>query len=311
MSPRPGAGQGGGGRGQGGGGRGRGGRGPGGGSGRSQGRAPRNDWGQGGRDDRRPAPRDDRQAGGPQRDRARAPRQREEAALPSDRLVYGRNPVRELLRAARRPVQQVYATTQVADVEWLAAAPVTIVSGDELADLAGTGDHQGVVAECGTYPYVPLADLVGKPGVVVVLDEITDPRNVGAIARSAEATGAVGLVLPERRSAHVTATVCKTSAGAIEHLKVAEVRNLSDALADLKAGGAWTYGAAMDGTPVGDLDLTGSVVFVLGGEGRGLRPRVAQSCDALVSLPMVGHVDSLNVSAAATVLLYTAFNAQR
>lgn len=301
MSPRPGGGQGGGGRGRGQGGGPRGGRGP--------GRPPRDDWNQ-----RGGSPRDERRQGGGtprDRDRQRAPRQRDEAAPPSDRLVYGRNPVRELLRAARRPVHQVYATTQVAGADWLAAAPVTIVSGDALADLAGTGDHQGVVAECGAYPYVPLSELVGQPGVVVVLDEITDPRNVGAIARSAEATGAVGLVLPERRSAHVTATVCKTSAGAIEHLKVAEVRNLSDALADLKAGGAWTYGAAMDGTPVGDLDLTGSVVFVLGGEGRGLRPRVAQNCDALVSLPMVGHVDSLNVSAAATVLLYTAFNAQR
>lgn len=252
--------------------------------------------------------------GGPPRDRQRAPRPahpRDDVGLPADRLVYGRNPVRELLRAARRPVQQVYATAQVAGTDWLAAAPVTVVSADDLVELSGTNDHQGVVAECGPYPYVSLAELVGQPGVIVVLDEITDPRNVGAIARSAEATGAVGLVLPERRSAHVTATVCKTSAGAIEHLKVAEVRNLSDALADLKAGGAWTYGAAMDGTPVDDLDLSGSVVFVLGGEGRGLRPRVAQSCDALVSLPMVGHVDSLNVSAAATVLLYSAFGAQR
>jgi 23S rRNA (guanosine2251-2'-O)-methyltransferase len=205
----------------------------------------------------------------------------------------------------------VYASEQVAGAEWLAAAPVSISSTDRLAELAGTHDHQGIVAECEPYPYVPLAKLIGKPGVVIVLDEITDPRNVGAIARTAEATGAIGLVLPERRSAHVNATVSKTSAGAIEHLKVAQVVNLSDTLEAFRKAGAWSYGAAMEGTPVGDLDLTGTVVFVLGGEGKGLRPRVASSCDSLVSLPMVGKVDSLNVSAAAAVLMYAAFTAQR
>ncbi len=204
----------------------------------------------------------------------------------------------------------MHVTDQVAGAPWLEGVPVRVTNSEIIADIAGTNDHQGIVAECAGYPYVELSELIGKPGVVVVLDEITDPRNVGAIARSAEATGAIGLVLPERRSAHVTATVCKTSAGAIEHLKVAEVRNIADALAALKEGGAWTYGAAMDGTPVGDLDLTGSVALVLGGEGKGLRPRVTSACDAIVSLPMVGKVDSLNVSAAAAVLLYAAMAAQ-
>ena len=205
----------------------------------------------------------------------------------------------------------MHVSEQVAGAPWLQGVPTRITNSEIIADIAGTNDHQGIVAECSGYPYVELAELVGKPGVVVVLDEITDPRNVGAIARTAEATGAIGLVLPERRSAHVTATVCKTSAGAIEHLKVAEVRNVADAIAALKEGGAWTYGAAMDGTPVADLDLKGSVVLVLGGEGKGLRPRVAGACDAIVSLPMVGKVDSLNVSAAAAVLLYAAMAAQR
>lgn len=229
----------------------------------------------------------------------------------SDRLVYGRNPVRELIRAGRRRVRLVHCLPQLADASWLHGQTVQVAVADDLDVLAGTSDHQGIVAECAPYPYVELAELVGRPGTVVVLDEITDPRNVGAIARTAEATGAIGLVLPERRSAQVNATVCKTSAGAIEHLHVAVVRNVADAVQDLKAGGAWTYGAAMDGTPVGDLDLTGSVALVLGGEGKGLRPRVAGACDALVSLPMVGQVDSLNVSAAAAVLMYAAFTAQR
>ncbi|MEH3055135.1 MAG: 23S rRNA (guanosine(2251)-2'-O)-methyltransferase RlmB [Patulibacter minatonensis] len=245
------------------------------------------------------------------RDRDRGRRSAGGDERPSgDRLVYGRNPVRELIRAGRRHVRIVHALPQLADAPWLSEQTVQVVSADDLEVLAGTHDHQGIVAECAPYPYVELASLIGRPGTVIVLDEITDPRNVGAIARTAEATGAIGLVVPERRAAQVNATVCKTSAGAIEHLHVAVVRNVADAVQELKAGGAWTYGAAMDGAAFGDLDLTGSVALVLGGEGKGLRPRVAGACDALVSLPMVGKVDSLNVSAAAAVLMYAAFTAQ-
>ena len=200
---------------------------------------------------------------------------------------------------------------QLADAPWLAAEHVQVASPEDIEALAGSRDHQGIVAECGEYPYVELAELIGRKGTVIVLDEITDPRNVGAIARTAEATGAIGLVLPERRSAQVNATVCKTSAGAIEHLHVAVVRNIADAVQALKDGGAWTYGAAMGGTPVGKVDLSGSVALVLGGEGKGIRPRVASACDDLISLPMVGKVDSLNVSAAAAVLMYAAFTAQQ
>lgn len=230
---------------------------------------------------------------------------------PSDRLVYGRNPVREVIRAGRRSVRIVHASPQLADAPWLEGQTVQIAHADDLEVLAGSRDHQGIVAECSPYPYVKLEELVGQPGTVVVLDEITDPRNVGAIARTAEATGAVGLVVPERRAAQVNATVSKTSAGAVEHLKVAVVRNIADAVQALKDGGAWTYGAAMDGTPIGQVDLAGSVALVLGGEGKGLRPRVAGACDDLISLPMVGQVDSLNVSAAAAVLMYAAFTAQQ
>jgi 23S rRNA (guanosine2251-2'-O)-methyltransferase len=155
-------------------------------------------------------------------------------------------------------------------------------------------------------------DLLARPNpLLVALDEVQDPQNVGAVCRTAEAVGADGLVLPERRSAEVTGAVCKASAGAVEHLAVARVRNLADFLAAAKAAGLWCYGAAAEGdTPYDAPDYHGGVVLVLGAEGRGLRPRVAASCDALVALPLRGRIASLNVSATAAVLLYAALQAR-
>ena len=144
-----------------------------------------------------------------------------------------------------------------------------------------------------------------RDAFLVALDEVTDPQNLGAVARTAECAGATGLVIPERRSAEVTPAVCKASAGAVEHLRIARVRNLADFLGEAKAAGAWTYGAAAEArTPYRSPDYRGKVVLVMGAEGKGLRPRVAAACDDLVALPMRGHVGSLNVSAAAAVLLY-------
>ena len=139
---------------------------------------------------------------------------------------------------------------------------------------------------------------------MVCLDEIQDPRNLGAICRVAECAGAAGVVIPERRSAEVTPVVCKASAGAVEHLPVAQVRNVADWLGEAKAAGAWVYGASADGVPYAQPDYAGRVVLVLGSEGRGLRPRVAQTCDELVALPLRGKIESLNVSAAAAALVY-------
>ena len=145
----------------------------------------------------------------------------------------------------------------------------------------------------------------GRVRVIVALDEVTDPQNLGAVARTAEASGAAGIVIPERRSAEVTPAVCKASAGAVEHLPTARVRNLADFLAEAKATGAWCYGAAAGApTPYTRPDYTGAVVLVLGAEGKGLRPRVAAACDDLVSIPLQGRIESLNVSATAAVLLY-------
>jgi 23S rRNA (guanosine2251-2'-O)-methyltransferase len=208
--------------------------------------------------------------------------------------------VREALRGRRR-VHRIWATHPE---EWSGATRATA---EEIASRSGSDAHQGVCAEVDPYPYADAAELlaVADP-VIVALDEVTDPQNLGAVCRTAEASGATGVVIPERRSAEVTAAVCKASAGAVEHLPVARVRNLADFLADAKKAGCWCYGAAAGAkTPYTAPDWSGGVVLVLGAEGKGLRPRVAAGCDDLVALPLRGRVSSLNVSATAAVLLYT------
>jgi 23S rRNA (guanosine2251-2'-O)-methyltransferase len=206
-------------------------------------------------------------------------------------VVYGRRPVAEAQRGRRR-VRRVWTAGDL--------------PASELTRLAGSPDHQGVVAEVDPYPYAdPRALLEVPDGLLLALDQVQDPRNLGAVCRSAEAAGAAGVVIPTRRAAAVTAATCKASAGAVEHLPVARVPNLADWLGVAKDAGAWVYGAEAGApTPYGSADLTGKVVLVLGSEGGGLRRRVAQSCDLLVSIPIHGRVDSLNVSAAAAVLAY-------
>jgi 23S rRNA (guanosine2251-2'-O)-methyltransferase len=228
-------------------------------------------------------------------------------------ILYGRQPVREALRAGRRPVPAVWATSRAAREPWLDGAPVRIADAAEVARRCGSPDHQGVCAEAGEYPYADAAALLGAPEpLLVALDEVQDPQNMGAICRTAEAVGATGVVVPERRSALVTPAACKASAGALEHLAVARVRNLADFLGEAKGRGCWVYGAAAGAaTAYDDVDLAGPVVLVLGAEGRGLRTRVASACDVLVSLPLRGRVESLNVSATAAVLLYAALHARR
>jgi 23S rRNA (guanosine2251-2'-O)-methyltransferase len=221
-------------------------------------------------------------------------------------VLYGRNPVREALRARRRPVHRVWATRGAASEPWLRDVEVLEARPDEIAVRAGTEAHQGLCAEVGDYPYVGAAELLGAPDpLLVALDELQDPQNLGAICRTAECVGASGVVIPERRSAEVTPAVCKASAGAVEHLSIARVRNLADFLGEAKEAGCWCYGAAVDGAaPYLEPDYRGGCVLVIGAEGRGLRPRVAAACDQLVALPMRGHVQSLNASAAAAALLY-------
>jgi 23S rRNA (guanosine2251-2'-O)-methyltransferase len=208
-------------------------------------------------------------------------------------IVYGRRPVEEAERGRRR-VRRVWR------------APET--PAQELERLCGSPDHQGVVAEVDSYPYAdPNALLRGEQALILALDQVQDPRNLGAICRSAEFAGAAGAVIPERRSAEVTPVACKASAGAVEHLDVARVRNLADWLGEAKRAGFWIWGADADAEQAPwQVDLSGPTVLVLGGEGKGIRPRVASACDGLISLPRRGRVGSLNVSAAATALLFEA-----
>ncbi|HVY97830.1 MAG TPA: 23S rRNA (guanosine(2251)-2'-O)-methyltransferase RlmB [Solirubrobacterales bacterium] len=210
----------------------------------------------------------------------------------ASQVIYGRRPVEEAERG-RRQVRRVWR------------APET--SGEELERLCGSPDHQGVVAEVEPYPYAGAEELLRSQGLIVALDQVQDPRNLGAVCRSAEFAGANGVVIPDRRAAEVTPVVCKTSAGAVEHLAVARVRNLADWLAEAKDAGFWIWGAdaAAEQAPW-DTDLTGPTVLVMGGEGKGLRPRVAAACDGLVALPRRGLLDSLNVAAAAAALLFEA-----
>jgi len=220
-------------------------------------------------------------------------------------VVYGRRAVREALRG-RREVGKVWCAAGLeGTIDWLprGAREATPAA---LAERAGSPDHQGVVAEVSDYPYAsPDEVLAGERPLVVALDEVTDPHNLGAVARVAECAGADGLVITTRRSARVTPAVCRVSAGAVEHLPVARVRNLADFLAAAKEAGCWCYGASADATtPYDRPDYRGGVVLVLGAEGKGLRPRVADACDDLVALPVRGRIASLNVSAAAAALLY-------
>jgi 23S rRNA (guanosine2251-2'-O)-methyltransferase len=224
--------------------------------------------------------------------------------------LYGRNAVLEAL-AGRRAVRRVWiADGALAEAVRARAAGVTVEQMDAAAleAMCGSPAHQGIVCEADPYPYVEAAGLLAaEDALVVALDQVQDPQNLGAVIRTAEAAGAAGIVLPDRRAAEVTAAVGRASAGAVEHLPVARVRNLADFLAAAKQTGAWVYGAAADAArPYTDVDWTGRVVLVLGSEGKGLRPRVRDACDDLLRIPSQGRVGSLNVSAAAAILIYEA-----
>ncbi|HEX4564322.1 MAG TPA: RNA methyltransferase [Solirubrobacteraceae bacterium] len=234
-------------------------------------------------------------------------------------IVYGRNPVREALRGRRaQSVRDVWATSAAAREGWLGELSPRITAALEIADRCGSDAHQGVCAEAGEYPYVPDEELLSAgDAVIVVLDELSDPQNLGSICRTCECAGARGVVIPERRAAEVTPAVCKASAGAVEHLALARTRNIADFIARARDAGFWCYGASADAVAARDgarerapvaydaPDYRGApVALVLGSEGRGLRPRVASACDELIALPMRGRVASLGVAAAGAAILY-------
>lgn len=226
-----------------------------------------------------------------------------------DDVVYGRNPVREAM-IGRRRVHRLLVSERAASTDFVTAArcPVEVLEVEALTAIAGSEDHQGVVARVDRYPYVDAASLLAeREPLIVALDEVTDPQNLGAIVRTAECVGATGIVLPEHRSASVTAAVCKASAGAVEHVAIARVRNLSDWIGEAKGPHLWAFAADLvDAVPYTTVDLTGGIILVVGAEGRGVRPRVRAACDGALRLPLAGRIESLNASVAAGILLYEA-----
>jgi len=224
-------------------------------------------------------------------------------------LVYGRNAVRELYRGPREALE-VWATERAASqVPWLDSGPRVQVKAERLlSDAAGTREHQGLVAWCEPFRYADAWELAASDvPLLVCLDQVSDPHNLGAVARSAEGAGATGIVLPAHGSVRVTPAVCKASAGAVEHLPIAVVPNLARYLGEIKGPELWAYAADSDGeTPLWDADLSGGTALVLGAEGRGVRPLVRRTCDGSISIPLAGRVASLNASVAAALLLYEA-----
>jgi 23S rRNA (guanosine2251-2'-O)-methyltransferase len=225
-------------------------------------------------------------------------------------LVYGRRPVREALSGSRE-VLELLATERAQKAEpWLGEAGVRLQTKleRELTAEAGTQDHQGVVARVAPYRYADAHELAaGEAPLLAVLDSVTDPRNLGAVIRSVEGAGADGVVLPAHNSARITPVVARASAGAVEHVRVAVVKNLARYLGEIKGPHLWIWAAAAEAEQtMWRADLSGGAVFVLGAEGKGLRPLVRRTCDDAVRIPLHGSVDSLNVSVAAALLLYEA-----
>lgn len=248
---------------------------------------------------------------------------RDEKKLPdaeADGLIEGRNAVIEALRAGTA-IDKIYIARGETDATLGHIAStargqgVVVVEADrrKLDGMSRTKSHQGVIAVSAVREYADVADILnaarekGEAPLIVVCDELSDPHNLGAVIRTAEAAGAHGVIIPKRRSAGLTAIVAKTSAGAVSHLPVARVPNLPTLLKDLKKEGLWVYGTAADGsTRLYDADLKGPAVIVIGSEGDGMGRLVREQCDFLVSIPMRGKVNSLNASAAAAVVLYEA-----
>ena len=236
-----------------------------------------------------------------------------------DELLIGRNPINEALSSGR-PIIKVMIAKGVASgpaVEIAAKArkagiPVQEVDRRKLDYMTSSAAHQGVAALCAVKQYSSVEDILklaedrGEAPFVIILDEIEDPHNLGAIIRSAECAGAHGVIVKKRRSAGLSFTAYKASAGALEYVPVARVNNISDVIEELQAKGLWVYGADMNGEDYLKVDFSGPVALVIGNEGKGMSRLVREKCDAIVSLPIKGHVDSLNASVAAGILMYRA-----
>ena len=235
----------------------------------------------------------------------------------SDELLIGRNPINEALTSGRSVIKVMVAKglTSGPAVEIVAKArkagvPVQEVERRKLDFMTNGAAHQGVAALCAVKDYSSVGDILalaekrGEKPFIIILDEIEDPHNLGAIVRSAECAGAHGVIIRKRRSAGLTYTAYKAAAGALEYVPVARVNNLSDEIDSLKEKGIWVYGADMNGQSYLDVDFSGGVALVVGSEGKGISRLVREKCDVIVSLPLKGKINSLNASVAAGILMY-------
>lgn len=238
----------------------------------------------------------------------------------NENMLEGRNAVTEALKAGRT-IDKVFLASgdtdstlrYIASLAKKAGAVVTYCDRRKLDTMSQTGAHQGVIAMAAAREYCSIEDILnlarerGEAPLIVICDEITDPHNLGAILRTAECAGAHGVIIPKRRNSGLTAVVAKASAGALEYMPVARVSNLTSAIKTLKDNGVWIYGTAADGAaPLYETDLTGAAAIVIGSEGAGMGRLVSEACDFMVSIPMKGHINSLNASNAAAILLYEA-----
>jgi len=239
-------------------------------------------------------------------------------ATPESGALCGRHPVLELLRGGSRRAQEIAVLAggrgplqEIVSLARRAGVKVSFRTRDQLTAMAGSPDHQGVVARVARAEYADLEDLLaipaerGEPALFLALDQVQDPRNLGALLRAADALGVHGLIIPRHHAAGLTDATARVAMGAIEFVRVAREVNLVAAMEQMKKNQIWVYGAVpAGGTAPWVADLTGPVCLVLGGEGEGLRPLVERTCDGLLTIPMTGHLGSLNVGAAGAVLCY-------
>ena len=247
-------------------------------------------------------------------------RKPETPAESSADMIEGRNAVSEAIRSGRT-INKVFladgdtdrALGRLAAMAKDAGAVVVRIDRRRLNEMSLTGAHQGIIASVAVHGYATIDEILaaaeakGEAPLIVLCDELSDPHNLGAILRTAECAGVHGVIIPKRRSVGLTAVVGKASAGAVEYIPVARVSNIAAAIRELKERGVWVFGTAADGAlPLYSADLKGPAAIVIGNEGEGMSRVVAESCDFKVSIPMKGHISSLNASAAAAILLYEA-----
>lgn len=235
-----------------------------------------------------------------------------------EQYIVGRNPVLEILKSDKE-VEKILVTkgqlkgsiNKIIGIAKDRNIIIQQVDKNKLDQISGGNAHQGVAASVSPYNYSSVDEIIDKARklntspFIIILDGIEDPHNLGAIIRTAECGGVHGIIIPKRRSAHVTQTVYKSSAGAVEHMSIAKVNNISDTIEELKEKGLWVYGADIDGQEYYfNTELKGPIALVIGSEGKGISRLVKEKCDFLLKIPMFGHISSLNASNAASILIY-------